>query len=188
MSDSITQEEYDSLSYDDKMFYLRHHKYTDCKVINGKLHTVEYPKPRLSWKRFLDFYNALPLDSFKQVPEGEIGFYKTSNYPDWNPCGMKYIEYGFQYVLYVEVQTPDYSEEGKQKEKELLINWLLEHGATAEELKSIYWNWSGYSAKFICRFTEVPYAHIPEKMHKWLKKNPQWKHKVYSQEILNGQN
>jgi hypothetical protein len=184
MSD-ITQEEFDSLSYLDKQFYLENHKYTDCKVINGKLHVVHYSEYRLNWARFMELYNAVENTRYSQIPDGEIGFYRSSDYGRWNEVGRKYIEYGFEHYLTIHVRTPDHSDEGKQAEKQLLMDWILSHGGTEDELKSIRWNWHGYQAEFICRFTETPYEHIPEKMHKWLKKNPQWAHKVYSQEILN---
>lgn len=185
---SITQEEFDSLSYQDQRFYLENHKYTECKVINGKLCVAHYPEYRLSFKRFMELYNAVEYDKYLQVPEGEIGFYKSSDFGRWNEVGKKYIEYGFEHYLTIHVRTPDHSDAGKQEEKQLLTDWILSHGGTEDELKSIHWNWHGYQAEFVCRFTETPYEHIPEKMHKWLKKNPQWKHKVYSKEILNEQN
>lgn len=179
---TITAAEYLSLPSWQRVHYLENKDYEDYKVIEGNLCVVKYPSPRISWERFHELLNALEYTSYNSVPDGASAVYGHSNLGDWNSAGMKYTEYGFEYSLWLEVRHPDYSKEGKQAQKQILIDWLQAHGATEDEMKSIYWNWHGYSAKFICRFTEVPRHYLPEKVLKWLKRNPQWKHKILKPE------
>lgn len=181
---SITTEEFHTLNWMDQRFYLEHHNYVDCKVINGKLHVASPPDYRLSWARFMELYNAVPSCSYRQCAEGEIYFYKNSDFQNWNKHGRKYIEYGFEYFLSIHVSHSNHTREGELAEKQLLTDWLLAHGGTEEELAAIQYNWSGYTAHFCCRFTEIPYIHIPEKMHKWLLKNPQWAPYIYNDEAM----
>lgn len=181
---SITTEEFHTLNWMDQRFYLEHHNYVDCKVIDGKLCVALLPNIRLSWARFMELYNALPLTSYAECPDGEISFYKNSDFTDWNKYSRKYVEYGFEYFLTINVRHGDHTREGQLAEKQLLTDWLLAHGGTEAELAAVQYNWHGYSINFCCRFTECPYDKIPEKMHKWLLKNPQWAHRVYNEEAM----
>lgn len=181
---SITSEEFASLSWRDQHFYLEHHNYVDCKVINGRLHVASPPDHSISWARFMELYNELPPYSYRPSAEGEILFYKNSDYTAWNKHGQKYIEYGFEYYLTINVSHSNHTREGQLAEKQLLTDWLLAHGGTEEELAAIQYNLSGFTAHFCCRFSEIPYMHIPEKMHKWLLKNPHLASCVYNDEAM----
>lgn len=181
---SITPEEFATLSLRDQLFYHEHHNYTECRVINGKLHVASPPDYPISWARFLELYNALPHASYRHCAAGEIDFYKHSDFNDWNKYGRKYIEYGFEYYLAINVSHSNHTREGSLAEKQLLTDWLLSHGGTEAELAAIHYNWHGYTAHFCCRFDEVPYIHLPEKLHKWILKNPQWASFVYNDEAM----
>lgn len=184
MAYTLTDEEIDSLPYWQRQHYYKHAKYCDYKCINGKLHIVHYPPPRISWERFNELRKGLMLEDYQRTDKNTPHVVLLHcNADDWNPHGRPYTEYGFEYRLTLDVRGGnEHGEEAEQREQGILADWLLAHGATEEELKGIYYNWHGYSCTFVCRFTEVPHEHLPAKMLKWLKKNPQWKHKVLKPE------
>ena len=174
----LTEEEFEMLPAWQKAHYLEHGNKGDYKVVDGKLCYRDY-NPRITWKRF----KAL-LDTQKEemaaMAKADGGPYVKvwSDYGDWNPAGRPYTSWGFEYRLTVDVSYTDYSKKDEEAEKDIVREWLLAHGADEYELGSIYWNWHGYGAKYVCRFTECPHECLPPKMLRWLKKNPQWEHKV----------
>lgn len=189
--DTLTTEEYLSLSPLDRAHYKANCEFTDYAVKDGKLYIVSYPEPRLTWERLNKVLLGLKYHSQDEVPKGEIAVYGGADIGDnWNIYGMPYIRYGFQYVLYLDVQgcteRYGYNKEGQHAERPVLEEWLRSQGFTDEEIKGgVFWNWHGWSAKFVCRFIDCPPDCLPKKFLKWMKKHPEWNHKVFRQEEAN---
>ena len=199
ISNHITNEEFCQLSPQDRCFYLENKDKMEMAVINRKLHfVVRNNQPYVTWERFKELLKL--ADSFNEEEAKIMHVYTDFN--KWNVHSMPYRDYGFYYHIDFSAHSYALDELGiKTPVKEWLVNWLTEHGFLPEETATVKYTGgfssyiSGevtksdtYEIEMRVRFTDVPPHYIPEKVHKWLKKNPQWKHKVYSQEILNEQN
>lgn len=190
MPDTITSEQYCSLSPQDRAFYLEHKDDIEMCVHNGKLHIKVSSKPRVTWERFQELLH-LPENLTNQEKEA---LHISTNFGDWNPYGRPYLDYGFYYWLDIDCSAYGLKTCGiNQPTKEWLADWLAAHGFTPEEISAIsysggisgytkkegYYQYKDFGIEIQCRFLDIPPHYLPSKVVKWLKKNPQYKHLVY---------
>lgn len=189
---TITNEEFCALSPQDRRFYLENKDEMEMAVVKGKLcFVVRHGKP-VSWKRFHEL-----LQLMENLPEEEKALLRFfTNFNDWNPYSRPYAEYGFYYNMHIGASSGATERAGiTQPVKEWLTDWLLAHGFTEEQVAMVrytggtkFYGKDGveetktYSIEIRCQFTDVPKHYLPEKVHKWLKRNPEWKYRVYGKE------
>ena len=186
---TITTEEYCSLSPQDRAFYLEHKDDTEMYVYNGKLYLKVRSKPRVTWERFREL---LHLPEHLTSKEQEA-LHIATDFGDWNKYGRPYLDHGFYYWLYVECSAYGLKQIGVDKPaKDYLAEWLAAHGFTPDEIATIsysggiggytkaegFYQYKDYALEVQCRFRDIPPHYLPTKIFQWLKRNPQWKHKI----------
>lgn len=177
---AISTEEFLSLSLREQEFYLEQKEFLEFVVRNGRLCFNPAPQPFLKWERFCAIDRAAMLEDYARTDNTQPHVVCRTDYADWNPYGRPYAQHGFEFSLHLDVRGNGYTKEAKRAEKQILTDWLKQHGATDEELTGISWNGHGYSATFRCHFTDVPPEHLPAKVKRWAKKNPQYNACIYA--------
>lgn len=187
----ITTEQFWSLSPQDRDFYLRHKDDMEMCVVNGKLHYKVYNnKPYVTWGRFQEF---LQLKDSLTVEEDEI-LHIYTDFNDWNRFGRPYAEYGFYYNLHITASSYYLDKLGIDKPvKDWLADWLLGHGFSADEVATVcycggtscytkeegYSETKSYGIEIRCRFCDIPAHWVPQKVHRWVKRNKGYKDVVF---------
>lgn len=175
----LTMAELESLDHKSFMFYLSNKDKLDFSVMNGKLFFRQGAVPYVSWERYMQLYRDCAYEDCARVdPEGPYVIVQT-DHMNWNSGGRPYLDRGFYFWLWLDVRGNGYTKKEKEAEKDILRDYLLAHGASGNELDSIRWNGHGYTAEFRCRFTDVPRAHLPKKVLKWVQKNPLYAHRIF---------
>jgi hypothetical protein len=190
---SITTEEYNSLSPQDRMFYLQNKEEMDMVVVNGKLHFKTYNnQPWVTWQRFQEL---LKHRYELSEPENSI-LHIYSDFGDWNSYSRPYREHGFYYYLTFDVSEYSLKQAGIDKNaREWLVEWLQEKGFTAEEAETVhytggisgqcedgYYRYKSYGFEVRCYFRDIPTHYLPQKVLKWAKKNPDCNHLIFGKE------
>lgn len=187
----LTNEEFWSLSLQDRDFYLKHKDDMEMVVINGKLHFKVYNnQPYVTWSRFQEL---LQLKDNLTEEEDEI-LHIYTDFNDWNKYGRPYAEYGFYYWLNIDASSYYLDKRGINKPvKEWLVDWLNAHGFTPEETATVrytggtssytkeegYSETKSYGIEIRCRFSDIPPAYVPTKVHNWLKRNKAYKSVIF---------
>ena len=181
-----------SLSERDRSFYIEHRDDLEMTVHNGKLHfIVENNQPTVAWPRFYELVQL--ADSLIGTEAPPVHAYHDLG--NWNPFGRPYLDHGLHYSLNFDVSEYSLQKLGiTQNAKEWLIDWLLAHGFTPEQAVTVkytggisgytkaegYYSYKSYGFEVRCNFTDIPPHYLPEKVHKWAKRNPQYKHLIFA--------
>ena len=188
---TITNEEYCSLSPQDRHFYLENKDKMELAVRNGKIYiVVPNNQPYVTWARFQEILKL--QDNLS--PEEDRALHFFGNFGDWNPFSRPYLEYGFYYDINISARSCALEELGIDTPvKNWFIERLLAHGFTHEQAATVrytggFTSFLGgkvsksdtYSIEIRCRFTDIPPHYIPEKVHKWAKRNPQYKSLIFA--------
>ena len=179
----LTDEEVWQLPFHKMKFYFEHRAFMDFKLKDGQLCMISYPDPIVSWERYCELDRALMTEAYQRTDNTEPHIEHTTDMEDWNSYGMPYFEHGLEYNMSLRCYgLPDRDDKPAlaAASKKLLTDWLMAHGGTEEELKGISWNGSGYSLHLRCMFNTVPPEHLPAKVKRWVKKNPEFKDCVYA--------
>lgn len=187
---NISNEQFCSLSPQDRYFYLENKGKMEMTVINGKLHfIVKNNQPYVSWLRFRELLKL--SDSFN---EEESKILRTNtDFNDWNKFSRPYLDYGFYYFITFSAQSYALDKLSiKTPVKEWLVSWLHSHGFSKDETDTVIYtggftSYLGatvtksdtYKIEMRCRFSDIPPHYIPEKVHKWVKRNPQYKSLIF---------
>ena len=187
---SITSDEFWSLSAQDRHFYLKHKDDMDLCVFNGKLHFKVYDnKPYVTWSRFQEL-----LQLKDNLTKEKDGLRMSSDFGDWNTYGMPYARYGFYYSLHITTSSFYLERLGIDgSAKDWLVDWLAEHGFSPEETAAVcytggtssytkekgYSETKSYGIEVRCRFADIPPHYVPEKVHRWVKRNKKYADVVY---------
>lgn len=178
----LTDEEFWQLDWRMQQFYLEQREFVDFRFHNGQLCVVTHTPPLISWETFHKWYKELAFAEYDRTDSPANYITANTDLFDWNPYGRPYVMHGFEFRLSLNVHSEEHSKEAKKAQKQVLEEWLVEHGATEDELKGISWNGHGYSADFRCLFNEAPHEVLPAKVKRWAKKNPEFNSCIFKKE------
>lgn len=189
--DDITTEQFLSLSEKERDFFLWNKDDMELCVVNGKLHYKWYNKPYVKWERFKELLKF--QDSLTALEDYYILYFYT-DFNDWNHFGRPYADYGFHYTLSITASSANFYKFGiKKNVEEWLTDWLLGNGFRDDEIATIsscgctrrcnkdgsYSETKTYGIEIRCRFRDIPAQWLPEKVHRWAKRNPKYKHLIF---------
>ena len=177
----LTTEEFMELDIHKQRFYLENREFMDFRFKDGQLCMVSYPEPVVSWERFMELTRLVMFSEYQRteaVPHIEL----SSDFEDWNKFGRPYLEHGLEFSLTLRCCGLDRGDKAARAaaSRQLLTDFLMGHGGTDDELKGISWNGSSYSAHFRCPFTNCPPEVLPDKVKRWVRKNPDCACLVYA--------
>lgn len=179
----LTEDEVWQLPPHKMKFYFEHRAFMDFKFKDGQLCMITYPDPIVSWERFCELDLLLMTEAYQRTDDSEPHIEHDSDVGNWNRWGVPYLQCGLEYKMTLRCYgLPNRADTKARAEasKKLLTDWLMTHGGTEEELKGISWNGSSFSLHLRCMFPSVPPEHLPKKVIKWVKKNPQLECLVYA--------
>jgi hypothetical protein len=180
----LSEEDFWQLDLHKQKFYLENRAFMDFKFSNGQLCMISYTEPIVRWERFCRLDCALMMEAYHRTDNTMPHLEHSTDVEDWNPYGRPYIEHGLEYKMTIRVAEIGISRDDRtaraEASKKMLTDWLMAHGGTEDELKGIAWNGSSYSLHLRCMFSSVPPEHLPEKVKRWVKKNPQFEALCYA--------
>lgn len=189
----ITTEQFLSLSERDRKFYRLHKDDMKLCVVNGKLYHERLNMPYVTWDRFKELLKL--QDSLTTLEEYEILLIYT-DFNDWNHYGRPYADYGFYYNLNIIASSYNFDRLGiKQGVKDWFTDWLLGRGFRADEVATVsyaggthnykkdgsYSETKKYCIEIRCRFCDIPAQWLSEKVHRWAKRNPKYRHLIFGE-------